>query len=76
MASATDARRLNGRRRIHSVRYWLPIVAAVACLVGTTMVSPLIGFVLLIAAFGFVLDVSTKLFEQAGKTGGLHNHRQ
>jgi hypothetical protein len=58
------------------VRYWLPTVAAVVCLVVATMVPPVIGFVLLIAAFGFVLDVSTKLFEQAGKTGGLHNHRQ
>jgi hypothetical protein len=58
------------------VRYWLPIVAAVACLVVGTMVPPLIGFVLLIAAFGFVLDVSTKLFERAGKTGGLGDHRQ
>ena len=58
------------------MRYWLPSLAAVACLVGATMVSPLIGFVLLIAAFGFILDVSTKLFEQAGKSGGLHNHRQ
>jgi hypothetical protein len=58
------------------MRYWLPAVAAVVCLVAATMVPPVIGFVLLIAAFGFVLDVSTKLFEQAGKTGGLHNHRQ
>ena len=58
------------------MRYWLPIVAAVACLVVGTMVPPLIGFVLLIAAFGFVLDVSTKLFEHAGKTGGLGDHRQ
>jgi hypothetical protein len=58
------------------VRYWLPTAAAVACLVVGTMVPPLIGFVLLIAAFGFIIDVSTKLFENAGKSGGLHNHRQ
>jgi hypothetical protein len=58
------------------VRYWLPTVAALACLVLSTMVSPLISFVLIIAAFGFVLDVSTKLFENAGKTGGLGSHRQ
>jgi hypothetical protein len=58
------------------VRYWLPTVAAVACLVGASFASPLIGFVLLIAAFGFILDVSTKLFENAGKTGGLGDHRQ
>lgn len=58
------------------MRYWLPIVAAIACLIVGTMVPPVIGFVLLIAAFGFVIDVSTKLFENAGKTGGLGDHRQ
>ena len=58
------------------MRYWLPSIAAVACLVAASMVAPVIGFVLLIAAFGFILDVSTKLFENAGKTGGLGDHRQ
>ena len=58
------------------MRYWLPTVAALACLVVATMVPPIISFVLIIAAFGFILDVSTKLFENAGKTGGLGNHRQ
>jgi len=58
------------------VRYGLPIVAAIACLVVGTMVPAVIGFVLLIAAFGFVIDVCTKLFENAGKTGGLGDHRQ
>jgi hypothetical protein len=61
---------------VHAARYWLPLVVAFACLVGATMVSALIGFVLIIAAFGLVLDVSTKLFENAGKTGGIHDHRQ
>ena len=58
------------------MRYWLPALAAVVCLVVASMVPAVIGFVLLIAAFGFVLDVSTKLFENAGKTGGLGDHRQ
>lgn len=58
------------------MRYWLPTLAALVCLVAATMVAPLIGYVLVIAAFGLVLDVSTKLFENAGKTGGLGNHRQ
>jgi hypothetical protein len=61
---------------MHSVRYWLPTLAAVACLVAATLVAPAIGFVLVIAAFGLVLDVSTKLFEHARKTGGLGDHRQ
>jgi hypothetical protein len=58
------------------VRYWLPLVAAAICLIVGSMASPIVGFVLVIAAFGFVLDFSTKLFENAGKTGGLGDHRQ
>ena len=58
------------------MRYWLPTLAAVVCLVAATMASPVIGFVLVIAAFGFVLDASTKWFENARKAGGLGDHRQ
>ena len=58
------------------MRYWLPLLAALACLIGATMVPALIGFVLIVAAFGFILDGATKLFENAGKTGGLGDHRQ
>jgi hypothetical protein len=58
------------------VRYWLPLLAALACLIAASMVPALIGFVLIIAAFGFILDGATKLFENAGKTGGLGDHRQ
>ena len=59
------------------MRYGLPLVAAAICLiVGSMMSSPIVGFVLVIAAFGFVLDAGTKLFENAGKTGGLGDHRQ
>jgi UPF0716 family protein affecting phage T7 exclusion len=58
------------------VRYWLPLVAAAICLIVGSMASTIVGFVLLIAAFGFVLDVGTKLFENSGRTGGLGDHRQ
>jgi uncharacterized membrane protein len=59
------------------VRYWIPALAAVVCLVVASVVaSPLIGFVLVIAALGFVLDASTKWFETARKAGGLGDHRQ
>jgi hypothetical protein len=67
---------LNRKAYDSGVRYWLPALAAVICLVAASMVAPVIGFVLVIAAFGFILDVSTKLFESAGKTGGLGDHRQ
>jgi hypothetical protein len=58
------------------LRYWLPGIAAAACLVGTLIVPPAVGWVLLIAAFGLLLDVATALFERAGGTGGLHDHHQ
>jgi hypothetical protein len=58
------------------VRYWLPLAAAAICLVVASNVSPLLGFVFVIAAFGFVIDASTKFLENAGKSGGLGNHRQ
>ena len=59
------------------MRYGLPLIAAAICLiVGSMMSSTIVGFVLVIAAFGFVLDVGTKLFENTGKTGGLGDHRQ
>jgi hypothetical protein len=58
------------------VRYWLPLVAALVCLYVSTKVSAIVGFVFIVVAFGLVLEVSTKLFEQAGKTGSIHDHRQ
>lgn len=58
------------------MRYWLPLVAALVLLYAATKVSAIVGFVLVIAAFGLVIEVSTKMFENAGKTGGLHDHRQ
>jgi Mg2+/citrate symporter len=58
------------------VRYWLPLVAAFVLLIVATKVGAIIAFVLIIVAFGLVIEVSTKLFETGGKAGGLHNHRQ
>jgi Mg2+/citrate symporter len=58
------------------VRYWLPLVAAFACLIAAGRTSPIVSFILIVIAFGLVIEVSTKLFEHAGKTGGLHNHRR
>ena len=58
------------------MRYWLPLVAAFVLLFVATKVGAIVAFVLIIAAFGLVIEVSTKLFETGGKTGGLHNHRQ
>ena len=58
------------------MRYWLPLVAAFVLLFIATKTSAIISFVLIIVAFGLVIEVSTKMFANAGATGGLHNHRQ
>ncbi len=58
------------------MRYWLPLLAAAVCLVVATQVPPIAAYVLIVAAFAFVFDVSTKLFEQAGRGGRLTDHRQ
>jgi hypothetical protein len=58
------------------VRYWLPLVAAFVLLFVATKVPAIIAFVLIIVAFGLVIEVSTKMLENAGSTGGLNNHRQ
>ena len=58
------------------MRYWLPLVAAFVLLFAATKASAILGFVMVIVAFGLVIEVSTKMFENGGKTGGLNNHRQ
>ena len=58
------------------MRYWLPLVAAFVLLYAATRVSAIIAFILIIAAFGLVIEVSTKMLENSGKSGGLGNHRQ
>lgn len=58
------------------MRYGLPLLAATVCLVVATKVSAIVAYVLIIAAFALVIEVSTKLFEQAGRGGRLTDHRQ
>jgi hypothetical protein len=54
---------------IASHRYALPMVAAVVCCVAASYVSPILQWLLVVAAFGFVLDAATAWFERAGGTG-------
>jgi hypothetical protein len=61
---------------VGTTRYWLPLVAGCVCLVVAAMVPPIIAFVLIVAAFGLLLDGSTAMFERAGRTGGLSDHKQ
>jgi hypothetical protein len=65
-----------GGRTIVLVRYWLPLLAALVCLIVATRVPAIVSYLLIVAAFALVFDVSTKLFEQSGRAGRLTDHRQ
>jgi hypothetical protein len=58
------------------MRYWLPLLAALVCLVVATRAPGLVAYLLIIAALALVVEVSTKLFEQSGRGGRLTDHRQ
>jgi hypothetical protein len=64
------------RGAIATVRYWLPLVAGFGCLAASVFVSAVVSWVLLIAAFGLLLDGLTAMWERAGRTGNLTTHRQ
>jgi hypothetical protein len=58
------------------VRYGIPLIAATVCLIVATKVGPIVAYVLIIAAFACIFDVSTKWIQQAGSSGRLTDHRQ
>jgi hypothetical protein len=64
------------RGTLRTARYWAPIAGGFVCLVGSTIVDASIGWVLLIAAFGLILDGATAMWEKAGGTGNLTTYRQ
>jgi hypothetical protein len=61
---------------MRSLRYWLPIVVAVALLLLSRTVSPLVAYLMMVAATGLVFEVATAWFASANRTGGMHDHRQ
>ena len=61
---------------MRSMRYWMPIVLAFALLVISRSVSPVLAYVLIVAAAALVFEVGSALLAGASRTGGLHDHRQ
>jgi hypothetical protein len=57
-------------------RYWLPLVGALTCLIVAQLVGAIVAWLLIIAAFGLVLDAGTAAFARAGGTGSLYDHKQ
>jgi len=64
------------RAVVDTVRYWLPLVGGLICLIVGLFVGPVLAWLLLTLAFGLLLDGSTAMFARAGGTGNLSNHRQ
>jgi hypothetical protein len=61
---------------VGTARYWAPLLGGVACLVAVLFVGAIAGWLLIITAFGLLLDGATALFERAGGTGNITTHRQ
>jgi hypothetical protein len=59
-----------------TARYWGPLVGALLCLVAAMFVGAILAWLLIILAFGLLLDGATALFERAGSTGNLTTYRQ
>ena len=57
-------------------RYWIPLLAAVACLYGASLTPPLVAYVLIIAAFGFCFDAGTLWLSRLSGAGGLKDFKQ
>ena len=57
------------------MRYAIPLIVAAVCLVVATKVGAIVAYVLIVAAFACIFDVSTKWI-QSGSGGRLTDHRQ
>lgn len=56
-----------------SRRVWIPFLLAAICLVATEWAGSILTWVLLLSAFGLVLDGATSWW---ARSGGLTQHRQ
>ncbi len=62
--------------RRFALRYGGPLVLALICVIVAGYVSPILGYVLVIAAFFFFFEVATSLWERATGTGGMGQYKQ
>jgi hypothetical protein len=59
-----------------SARCWVPLLAGFACLGVTAFVGVVLEWLLMMLAFGLILDAVTAWWERAGGTGNLTTYRQ
>lgn len=64
------------RAVIDTRRYWIGIVAAVACFVAAPHVPPLATYALTMTAIGLILDSATAWWGKNAKRGGMNDYRQ
>jgi hypothetical protein len=64
------------RARLRPLRYWGPILLGFVLLVVAHSASPVVAYVLVIAAFVLVFEGGTAMFARAGTTGGLKDFHQ
>jgi hypothetical protein len=62
--------------RRFTMRYGGPLLLALICVIIAGYVSPIISYVLVVAAFFFFFEVATSLWERAGGTGGMGQYKQ
>ena len=58
------------------MRFKLPLAVAALCLVVAGFVPPIVGYLLVVAGFGFALDAGTAWLARAGSTGGVKDFKQ
>jgi hypothetical protein len=80
LRSMTPPRTVKPPRPMTSTRFTLryggPLVLSLICAIVAGYVSPVVSYLLVIAAFYFFFEVATSLWERAGGTGGMQQHKQ
>ena len=61
---------------VGTARYWAPLLGGFLSLIAVLFVGAILAWLLIILAFGLLLDGATAMFERAGGTGNLTTYRQ
>ena len=58
------------------MRCWVPLAVGFLCLAATAFAGVILDWLLMMLAFGLILDGVTAWWERAGGTGNLTTYRQ
>jgi hypothetical protein len=59
-----------------NARYWLPLLAAVACLYAASLTPPIAAYILIITAFGLLFDAGSAWLVKVSGAGGMKDFKQ